>query len=281
MVPRGRPGYHPATMACLDGGWPMAGFKSPIAVFFAAFLACVPAGAAEPDFGAYEMTAAAGRYVIVTDANVRAKPETKSERLTVLRKGERVEAAGRPKGTEWIAVRREGKDLGFVYKTVAAPMIDGEVAGPLTGALEAEGKPLCAYTVAFTGKFNVPDELQQTADYEAAFECEEGDRTIEFRATMFITELPYLDTTKHEFQINVDILGVLGPDEDEGIFSVISVYRLLEKEVAFDSITEEGLGSGADIEPRPADGVRAALVAALEIAHAAWGPKLWTALAKS
>ena len=288
-MPMARPrasGYHRPPLVLIAGGTPMAGLKPPIAVFFlTVVLALTVAGgavlAAESPFAGYEMTEAAAHYVVITDANVRAKPETKSAKVTVLRKGTRFESVGRPKGTEWISVRRNGEDVGFVYKTVVAPVIDGEVKGPITGKLAGDGRPSCDYTLTFSGKFKVPNESQRTADYNARFTCKDRKTAIAFKAAMFVTELPYLDTTKHEFQINVDVLGVLGAEEDEGIFSVISVYRLLEKKVVFDSITEPELGSGAKIAPKPADGVRAALIAAVEIAHAAWGPKLWIALTKS
>ena len=42
-----------------------------------------------------------------------------------MRKGIRIQAAGKAKGTNWVAVRKEGEDWGFVYAAALAPVLDG------------------------------------------------------------------------------------------------------------------------------------------------------------
>ena len=95
---------------------------------------------------------------------------------------------------------------------------------------------------------------------------------------MFLTELPYRDLRKDIFQVNVDLPEV--KDREEEIMSVTSLYEYGKKEVAFDAVTISSLARPHPKKKKNADAIPAVLRAALEFAHAVWGPGVWAALRK-
>ena len=229
-------------------------------------------------FSGFELTPSPKTYLVVTDANVRAGPAIRAKRLTLLRKGVRVEAKGRAKGTEWIAVRRDGKDLGFVYKTVVAPLLDAKVEVPVKGFLEAKGQPKCGFELSFDGRTEIEDEIQVTADYGVELDCDTKGKKVQFAATMFVTEVPYRDLTKAEYQINVDLFGV--PEDEENGLSIFTIYRPETGVLRFGGISDPDYASPAKLEKSGAKTVREALIAALRMAHRSWGSKVWAELRK-
>ena len=54
-------------------------------------------------------------FIALKNANVRALPSVKSERVATLPSGTTIHVAGRVKGDDWLAVERDGKLLGYVY----------------------------------------------------------------------------------------------------------------------------------------------------------------------
>jgi len=190
-----------------------------------------------------------------------------------------VEAKGRAKGTEWIAVLipKMGK-YGFVYGTALAAVIDGRLKNSIRGNLTGAGLPSCHYRIFFEGKFKIEGEKQRTSDYRVPFQCDYKTKTIKFTATMFLTEFPYQDRRKEVYQINVDLTGL--PLEEEDVLSVITLYHPRKREIIFDGLNDKSMGSGKKVSPVKAEDVRKALIGAVEIAHQAWGKKLWRALAE-
>ena len=63
-----------------------------------------------------------GTYLVLKDANVRARPETRSKKIGRFDAGDKVEATGRVKGP-WLAVMTNDKTLGFVYGPILMPII--------------------------------------------------------------------------------------------------------------------------------------------------------------
>ena len=100
-----------------------------------------------------------------------------------------------------------------------------------------------------------------------------------FTATMFLTELPYQDLRRDIFQVNVDLPEV--KDKEEEIMSVTSLYEYGKKEVAFHAVTIDSLARPQPKNKKKADAIPAVLRAALEFAHAVWGPGVWAALGKT
>ena len=239
--------------------------------------------AADP-FEKIKLMPAAKSYLVIKDINVRQKPLTKSKRVGRFRKKSIVKAFGKAKGTEWIADKKDGKNFGFIYGTALVPMIDGKLTKPINGNLNAKtiGKmklPPCHYKIEFEGRVKVEGDLQVTSDYQLPVQCDYKKKTLKFTATMFITELPYLDNRKPVYQINVDVHDI--PMEDENVFSSTVLYHFLKKEITFDGVNKEDMRNAGKIAKMKAASVIEALKGAVVMAHLSWGPKIWTALAKN
>ena len=95
------------------------------------------------------MTPVSGTYLVSRDVRVRAEPRTRSGEINRLSKGERVQAVGRPKESAWLAVSKDGKNLGFVYSPVLLPLIDGTLDDDLKGKASFGGGLSCDYAVRF------------------------------------------------------------------------------------------------------------------------------------
>ena len=89
------------------------------------------AAAAERSFMGFTIAPLSGTYEVVKDANVRSEPRTQGKRLTGVNAGTQVEAVG--KEGSWIAIRRAGKDLGFIYepliKAISLPPLKRDSEG--------------------------------------------------------------------------------------------------------------------------------------------------------
>ena len=99
--------------------------------------------AAERSFLGFTIAPLSGTYEIVKDANVRSEPRTQGKRINGLPKGTQVEAVGK-EGT-WIAIRRAGKDVGFVYepllKAISLPPLERDPAGQI---VDGDGQPVAS-----------------------------------------------------------------------------------------------------------------------------------------
>ncbi len=253
------------------------------AVLFTAVLLWASApGHAEtksPKFLGQSLSASAATYFVLTDANVRGKPLTKSRRVGRMRKGIRIQAAGKAKGTNWVAVRKEGEDWGFVYAAALAPVLDGSISAPLSGRLAVDDLPECEYNIRYEGSHPVDGDVQVISDYAVALSCDLEGEKLAFTATMFLTELPYRDLRKDIFQVNVDLPEV--KDKEEEIMSVTSLYEYGKNEVTFHAVTIDSLARPQPQKKKKAEATPAVLRAAMEFAHAAWGPGVWAALRKA
>lgn len=221
-----------------------------------------------------------GRYLVSKDVNVRAAPDTKSERIGRLKAGDWIEAAGRSGDSSWIAVKKGGKPLGFVFAAVLVPMIDGSLSEPIRGTLNIKGGKRCDYEIKYMGKSPVQGEVFKTADYDVRFFCRVKGTAIKFLAPMFITEGPYQASRKPHYQINIDLLQIDTKQYDE-IFSAVFIYRADDRRLIFDGLTVKELGVAPPDKERPAKSVGEALEAAVEIAAGAWGPKVWAVLVEN
>ncbi len=220
---------------------------------------------------------------VVRDAFVRDAPDNNATRIGQLTKGQRIPVAGKvvvPKsnGTYWLALKQPNGKIGFVFGTALLPMIDGTLKAPLNGKLTAADRPDCRYVVSFEGRTQVADDIQQTADYDIAFDCKMQTGTpLTFNAGMFITELPF-EEKREVHQINIDLWDVRVNGED--ILSVTALYDPASKRVTFDRGNDEALSTGRGIAAEPAVDVPAALAAALKIAHKSWQPSVWERLSQ-
>ncbi len=226
------------------------------------------------------LSPASGTFMALKNVNIRAKPETGSKRVTRLAKGEHVEVIGRPKDAAWLAVKRDGKKLGYVYAPVMLPLIDGSLKKIAEGKIAAGKSAMeCSFAIRFDSRNPTENSIFSTFDYDISFDCSGAAGKLSFLAFMFITEAPYDSSSKQAYQINVDVLGV-GEMFDEPV-SAIFIYKRKKGKVVFDSVSQKEFSSPPDILEKPAENVRQALVGAVEMAVVSWNKKLWQALAKA
>ncbi len=235
--------------------------------------------AADEKFRGVSIKPLSGNYLVLKDVNIRGKPKTKSRRVGRLKAGEWVQAIGRPKDASWIAIKKKGKPLGFVFAPVLVPIIDGSLKKSVKGKVRAKRGPICNYTIRFTGKSKVQGEIFKTSDYEVFFDCAWKGKPVKFTAPMFITEGPYKSTQKALYQIAIDVLQVDTTQYDVH-FSTIFIYNRSKNQVVFDGLTVKELGVTPPKKKKRAKNVVSALKGAIEIAVKAWGPKVWKAIAK-
>ena len=240
-------------------------------------------GRAGDPFASIQLSPSAKTYLVLKDVNVRAKPRNKSARVGRLRKNERVGAIGKAKRTKWVAVKKGGKNIGFVYDKALVPVIDGSLMKPISSNIVVGKKSdrklwPCYYKIKFIGKVKIEDSLQVTSDYDLEMGCDYKKKKIKINATMFLTELPYLDNKKPIFQINVDLYNI--PMGAEDMFSTTVLYRALENEIIFDGVNKNPLKSKEKIKKQEVLDLHAVLKGAVAMAHQSWGPIVWSELAK-
>lgn len=223
-------------------------------------------------FKGVEVAPEARRYVVVQDLDARDKPDSQAKIARALEKGAQVEAVGTVKG-DWVAIRQDNQDVGFVPGAALVPLIDGTLNTEIHGTALGEGGQSCQFAVAFQGKSPVDGEVFETSDYELRLDCKSGASLLRFDAFMFITEAPYDLTREAPHQISVDVTDVGG--EYEEVLSTISTYRPETRKVAFDSVTLEGFGRQPTPAELAAESVPEALAGAVHLAVASWNDKAW------
>lgn len=230
--------------------------------------------AADMDFMGSPVTPSPGRYLVESDVNVRDEPKTEGKRIGGLDAGAVVDVVGKVPGSVWMAVIKDGEPFGFVYGTVLSPIIDGAMEDDVTGEIKVGNDQRCGFRVRFIGKTEVEDSSARTADYDASIVCERGNTRIRFPAQMFMTEVPFDGSNKHQvFQVNIDLLdGVHALDD---IFSTTLMFDLDKGEVRFDRVTEQSYWQDGGVLSLPATDVARALASALEIALTHWSQKAW------
>lgn len=231
--------------------------------------------AAEMQFMGEAITPAPGRYLVEKDVNLRAEPKTEGKRLGMLEAGKIVDVVGRLPNSQWMAVVKKGKPLGFVYGTVLSPVVDGQIDADVTGDVQVDPKIRCGFRVHFIGKSEGVDDSVRTSDYDASIVCERNGARIRFPAQMFITEVPFDGSNKAQvFQINVDLLDTVHALPD--VFSTTMMFDLDKGEVRFDQMTEQKYKrQTGGLESLPATDVARALSSALEIALSNWSAVAW------
>ena len=219
----------------------------------------------------------AGTYLVLKDANVRAKPETRSKRVARLKAGKKVEAVGRVKGP-WLVVQSDGKVLGFVYGPILMPLIDGALVAPIKERLIVAAVADCRYTIEFLGKTKAEGQHFAFADYEVEWRCKRGGKTLVFNTPVFLTEGPYQGTQKPVHQITIDLLELQGGLEE--VFSVHTLWDRTKRQVRFDSVSIKKFARAKPPPAVTADNLSVALRRAVSMALATWAPSVWAALAK-
>ena len=218
-----------------------------------------------------------GNYVVLKDVNVRAKPLTRSKRVGRLKAGRRVKAVGRVKGP-WLAVRTDDNILGFVFKPILMPVIDGALSKAIKGEIVIGSGWICNYTIEFLGKTEAKDLPFEFADFEVSWRCKKNGKPLKFYTPMFLSEGPYQGTQRPVHQITVDILEL-----ESGLEEVFSTHLLWDRgkgDVLFDSVNIKKLVLVQKSEALSADNMAAAFNSALHLAASSWGQEVWSALTR-
>lgn len=221
-----------------------------------------------------------GTYLVIKDVSLRSLPKTKSKRLGSFKTGQRIQVAGFADGL-WVAIRKNNRDVGFVYGKYLLPLIDGTLSKDLKGKVSTRKKlnTNCQYTISFEGKSSVEGQLFKISDYDILWDCIRGKKKILFRTPMFITEAPYKLSQKRIFQITIDVL-----DQDRGYDEVLSTFVLYDEKkgvVFYDGISIKKYGYTAATKKIPATSTALALKGAAAIALKTWNKKAWKDLIKN
>jgi hypothetical protein len=222
-------------------------------------------------------------YLAERAINVRLKPNTKSARVGLLSKNQKIKSAGIVKGTKWLAFEKDDKIIGYVYSSLLVPIIDGSLKQSIKGRLNGNDSaklvlPPCQYEIKFDKKNKVGEDTQTITDYFLGMICKYEKQILKIKATMFLTELPYLRNKKPIYQINIDLYDILIDGED--IFSVTVLYHVRKNTVVYHSVSREKLRATGKIVVQKAFDVASALKGALIMAHQSWGNRIWAELAK-
>ncbi len=244
----------------------------------AVFLLVSPPAAAK-EFLGVNIKPAKSFYLVLKDANVRAKPETKSKKIGTVRQGGHVRSVGVAKGgAGWVAVVRSGRPFGFVYATALSSIIDGKLEKELTGSVRLGNGIKCDYIIRYRGRSEAEGEPIEIADYDLISNCREKGKRFRFFAPMFMTEGAYDLSNKQIYQINVDIVEIrTGPDT---VLSTVTFYHAKRRKVVFDSVTIKDYAGKKPLKSLDAATVAEALNAAAEIAFSSWNKKAWKTLVK-
>ena len=214
-------------------------------------------------------------YIVTTDVNIRAKPKTNSKKVGKLKKRQRVNVIGKAPGA-WVAVRLDGKDMGFVYEPILMGVLDGTLEEPLVGTVKKAGHPDCQYTITYQGKSEAEGQLFEIADYEVHWRCQRGSTVGEFMTPMFMTEGPYKKSKKPTYQVTVDIVDPEG-DLDE-VISTTVFYDRNNGTISFDGVSEKRLAGKPDVLEVFARSLPSALRTGVEMSYQAWSEPLWKIL---
>ena len=214
-----------------------------------------------------------GNYLVTKDVNVRALPKTASKRLSGLKKGEKVQGAGNPKDAAWIAVRLDGKDLGFVYAPVLLPLLDGKIENEIAGKTDVGNGRQCIYNIRFEAKSQVDGELFEIADYEVSYVCTLKGATTKFSALMFMTEAPFIVSKSFVHQITIDLQSVA--DEIDDVLSTNFLLNLNKKVLFFDSVSLTKLGKKPAFKSYATSDLKSALKIVAEVAPSLWTEVVW------
>jgi len=214
-------------------------------------------------------------YIVTTDVNIRAKPKTSSKKVGKLKKRQRVNVIGKAPGA-WVAIRIDGKDIGFVYEPILIGVLDGTLAEPLIGNVTKTGHPDCRYTITYQGKSEAEGQLFEIADYEVHWRCRLDGTVGEFTTPMFMTEGPYKKSKKPSYQITVDIVDPEG-DLDE-VISTTVFYDRNNGTISFDGVSEKRFAGKPDVLEVFARSLPLALRAGVEMSYEAWPAPLWNIL---
>lgn len=219
-----------------------------------------------------------GDYLVIKEGAVlRDAPRPNAGKIGTVDVGARIEATGRARNGEWVAVRHNGKD-GFLPGNLTVRLIDGRLERDLTGRAHPSNGPDCSYTIRFDGRSRVEGEIMDTADYWVSFKCQYRGRPLNFTAFMFLTEAPYDLSPKEVHQLSVEVNDA-GAEYDEALAATV-MYHRTKGELTFDGATPRTFAAPGGAPKRSVKEFADVLRGAVEMAVAAWNQEAWKELAK-
>ena len=226
----------------------------------------------------HEVTPMVGIYEIKKDVNVRAGPGTDFKRLSGLNAGERVRAIGKPKGTSWMAISKDGETLGFVYTPILVPVVDGSLGEQFFGSYMSEEKQdgiACDYRFRFEGKVEVEGGDFATADYEVRFRCASKVGAKIFYAHMFLTEAP-VKSQKGLHLIGLDVRSI--GDGMEEYLTTRYLYHPKSGDMTFEGHSLPRFANPPKVQEFQTENIKDALTQALEASIDSWTDEGWEEL---
>lgn len=228
----------------------------------------------------HEVVPMVGIFEVTKDVNVRSGPGTDFKRLTGLKSGERVRAIGKPEGTSWMAVSRDGETLGYVFTPILVPVVDGQLSEQFFGSYMSEDSNngvACDYRFRFEGKTGVEGASFETADYEVRFRCASQDGARIFYAHMFLTEAP-VKKKQGQHLIGLDVRSI--GDGMEEFLTTRYLYIPKSGEMSFNGHSLPRFASPPKVQDFDTSSIKDALTQALEASVGSWTDDAWQQLLK-
>ncbi|WP_206201894.1 SH3 domain-containing protein [Terasakiella sp. SH-1] len=211
--------------------------------------------------------------------NVRATPGNKGKKLSKLAKRDIVTVLGRAKGTQWLAVSRQGDELGFVYAPSLTPMIDASFTAPLFGTIDLSEnqKPVCDFKVTHEGRDVEEEIIFVSSDYLASFDCKHKSDTFKFDAMMFMSEVPHDLGNKPIFQITLNLTEIATGYEE--FLSATSLFDLMKQKVVMDAVSLKEFKEQDLRQSKDALNPKEAIEAALNLQLDSFNMRAWHTIA--
>jgi len=216
-------------------------------------------------------------YIVARSVNIRNRPSTAGDVTGSLNEGDRVSSVGRASDS-WIAVRHNGKDIGFVFEANLIRILDGTLTHRIVGKVSMAEHPDCQYIIRYQGKSEAQGQPFDIADYDVDWKCQSANGPVEFSTPMFMTEGPYRKLKQPSHQITVDIV-----DPDGIIDEVVSTTVFYDQErrtVSFDGVSQAAFSGKPDVLEVLVPDLPTALQTAVEMSYQAWSAALWKILLK-
>lgn len=220
----------------------------------------------------------AGLYVVAKDVNVRAGPDTTFKRVTGLKAGAHVRAVGKTENGKWMAVSKDGVNLGFIYAPILVAVVDGALNEQFTGSFMDEqraGGVACDYRFRFERKSGVEGGSFETADYEVRFRCASSKGAALFYAHMFLTEAP-VNERKGLHLIGLDVRSI--GDGMEEFLTSRYLYHPKTGKMKFDGHSLPRFALPPQEQSFQTASIKDALAQALDASIASWTDEAWATL---
>lgn len=235
---------------------------------------------AEGLFDSYQLDGHKGDYLVIKkNVNIRARPNSNGKRLGKLKRRQTVQVLGQAKGTQWLAVRQNSQDKGFVFVSSLTPLINASLEAPLQGDIFIKNDPpvACRYQINDAGRVVEDQTIFIAVDYLGHFQCDMNDESFKFDAMIFMSEVPYNLGAKPIYQITLDLPEIAIGYED--FLSMTVLFDQTKQQVDFDTISLKRFKAKGFDTVAPATDVKTALTSALTLQLQSLNNLAWQTIA--